>query len=654
MAARTTVTVVPMGDADTFNDRLAEAEHDGRTTLAELLREQPALGLQPLQPLLDTPVVHLSVQVGRAAPDQAVYLPPGVLPAASAPAGAAAEPEDALALPAAGEPPRPEDRHPEVIDDATAVRIAYDEEIQNAVQFLQADLSVLVRCEKLLVEHLALEVAGRCGRQVYTVPAEAATARRPADATGGRRQQILIELQAAVRDCGKRDMILVAHLDLLAGGSDATLGAEARELIDVLYERSKVVLLAFVDPSLVIPEVLANRFAVRIDVEILPKDVMSETGKPMPTGMALVTRAEAERFDRFDAIQLHKHIAGLSAVRLRHAMIYAGRAHPSGGDFQDLLNVLRRFKANTTASSFEVPNVSLDDIGGYREVREELEAAITLLNEPDKIPKKYRSELVPKGFIFFGPPGTGKTLFAKAVATKMNATILVVSGPEVTDMYVGESERKIREIFAEARRNAPSVIVFDEIDSIAGRRSGGQDGGSRAGNAIVAQLLTEMDGFRPDVPVLIIGTTNRLDIIDDALLRPSRFRPIAIGLPNPEARREIATKHADHFEIDVSPMLLDRIGDVTHGMNGDQIRSIFRDARAHQLLNDPHGVVRPADLGTVVGRLRRGEHTKDQSTAATPPVRPGPAAGSTGDDVTVVLYVPPAEAAAEPELETSA
>ncbi|GID93439.1 ATP-binding protein [Amorphoplanes digitatis] len=636
MAPRTTVRVVPLGDRQAFADRIAEAEHDGRTTLGDLLREGPALALQPLDGLAGTPVVSLSVEIVDPGPDQPLYRPPGMVVDGTAAAAPPADPgPPAEQRPMEGA--RPAAGHPEVIDEATTVRIAYDEQIRQTAEYLAADLSVLVRCEKLLVEHLALEMAGRSGHHVKVIPAESAGGKPSGVLAGGgagRRQQILTELQVAVRHCGKRDVIVVAHLDLLAGGSDAALGAEARELIDVLYERSKVVLLAFVDPSLVIPEVLANRFAVRVDIDILPREVLAESGEPIPIGTALVTRDEAERFEGFQPVQFYKHIAGLNAVRLRHAMIYASHVHPRGV-FQDLLDELRKFKARTTASSFEVPNVTLDDIGGYGDVRKELLRALALLNEPERIPKKFRSELLPKGFIFYGPPGTGKTLFAKAVATAMNATILVVSGPEVTDMYVGESERKVREIFAEARRNAPSIIVFDEIDSIASRRSGREDGGSRAGNAIVAQLLTEMDGFRPEVQVLIIGTTNRLDIIDEALLRPSRFRAVAIGLPDRDARREIAAVHARHFQVTVRDAVLDRMALVTRDMNGDEIRSIFRDARVDQLLTSPDGDVGPDRLGTVVGRLRQGRHQRDlnREQGASDHPEADPPATETDDDV---------------------
>jgi transitional endoplasmic reticulum ATPase len=172
------------------------------------------------------------------------------------------------------------------------------------------------------------------------------------------------------------------------------------------------------------------------------------------------------------------------------------------------------------------------------------------------------------------------------------------------------------------------VIVFDEFDSIASRRSGREDGGSRAGNAIVAQLLTELDGFRPEVPVLVIGTTNRLDIIDEALLRPSRFRPVHIDLPDETARRAIAMVHAKHFGVPVSPSVLERIALATAGMNGDEIRSVFRDAGADALIGDPPKPVTPRRLGELVGALRRAGQERDVSRSqrgAAPARAPGTA-----------------------------
>jgi transitional endoplasmic reticulum ATPase len=290
--------------------------------------------------------------------------------------------------------------------------------------------------------------------------------------------------------------------------------------------------------------------------------------------------------------------------------------------FRKLVAELQLFKAKTS-NSFVVPDVGFGAIGGYDDVKAELLAALDIINGSGDLPDDLRNELVPRGFIFHGPPGTGKTLFAKAAASRLGATIIVVSGPEVTDKYVGESERKIRRLFAEARRNAPSVVVFDEFDSIAVSRTGGDDGGSRAGNAIVAQLLTELDGFRPEVPVLIIGTTNRLDLIDEALLRPSRFRPIHIGLPELEARRAIAAHHADHFGVRVDDDLLDAIAAATDRLSGDDIRSLFRDARAGEHV----GARVPADayrLGELVGQLRLGKQERQLARGTGRPVLPGP------------------------------
>jgi transitional endoplasmic reticulum ATPase len=595
--------------------------HEPELRLRQLLADLPALSLEPItEELLEFRVARLRITVAEPPAGAALYWPPGMAVNGSVPVAAPVPVAQAAPAPApTGGGAKPTTEHPTEIDEPDAVRIAHDEEITRAAAYLDSGLSVLIRCEKLVVEHLADEIPKRCGRKAYLVQAATGSgARDPLGMSGGRRQELLAGLQEAVRGADPRlHVVVVPHLDLLAGGSDAQLSTEARELTDVLYERSKCVLLAFVDPSLVIPEVLANRFAVRLAVDILPREVPTRDPRVrVPIGRALVTADEAALFKLDDPAALYKHVAGMNAVRLRHALRYAYHQHRhAGSSFEQLLAELRTFKA-ATSSAFEVPNVPFERIGGYHEVRAELEHALALIKSADALPARLRQELVPRGFIFHGPPGTGKTLFAKAVATAFEATILVVSGPEVTDMYVGESERKVREIFAEARRNAPAVVVFDEFDAIASRRTGRDDGGSRAGNAIVAQLLTEMDGFRPEVQVLVIGTTNRLDIIDDALLRPSRFKPIQIDLPDVDARREIAAVHAKYFEVAVTGELLDRIAIATDRMNGDEIRSIFRDARANELVGDPP---RPADarrLGELVGILRRTTQTRDAGRAA--------------------------------------
>lgn len=622
-------------DPDAFYSRYLMAEADEPDlTLGGLLHDQPALCLQQFDPAyLALKLSRLILRLVQPGPETPLYVPPGTslaeFAAAVEPRGEPADADEAaVTVAAAGLVPADEisndqaDKgYPIQLSDRQAVLVAHAAEIAQAASYLDGGLSVLIRCEKLLVEHLADEIAARSGRSARLI--------RPLPQGGpgggpeliglggGRRADAMAALQQAVAEAASADVIVIPHLDLLAGGTDATLGNEARELTDLLYERSERVILAFTDPSLIIPEVLANRFAIRLGIDILPRMVRLPGGGPVPVGRALVTQTEADLFTGFDATALYKHIAGMNAVRLRHGLRFAYHQHTTGDQqrpgFADLLQQLRVFKARTS-SAFEVPDVPLEAIGGYEDVKAELERALMIIGgaaaDELKLPDRLRHDLVPRGFIFHGPPGTGKTLFAKAIASKLEATILVVSGPEITDMYVGESERKLRDLFSEARRNAPAVLVFDEFDSIAGKRTGRDDGGSRAGNAIVAQLLTELDGFRPEVPVLIIGTTNRIDIIDDALLRPSRFRPIKIDLPDEAARRAIARVHAEHFEIQASDALLDLIATATEGMNGDEIRSIFRDARADELVGDRR---RPdaCRLGELIGALRMAHQQRE-------------------------------------------
>ncbi|MEM4772889.1 MAG: AAA family ATPase, partial [Nanoarchaeales archaeon] len=223
----------------------------------------------------------------------------------------------------------------------------------------------------------------------------------------------------------------------------------------------------------------------------------------------------------------------------------------------------------------EVPRVKWSDIGGLNQVKQELKEVV-------EWPLKYRSIYrklgiePPKGILLYGPPGTGKTLLAKAVANESGANFIAIKGPEIFSKWFGESEKLIREIFRKARQVAPTIIFFDEIDSIAPRR--GYYMGTRAVDSIVNQLLTELDGISSRGDVIVIAATNRPDIVDPALLRPGRIdRIIYVPSPDYEARLEILKIHTRDMPLD-SDVNLEEIAKNTEGYSGADLELLVKEA----------------------------------------------------------------------------
>lgn len=224
----------------------------------------------------------------------------------------------------------------------------------------------------------------------------------------------------------------------------------------------------------------------------------------------------------------------------------------------------------------QVPNIKWDDIGGLENAKQELiEAVEWPLKYPDNFDKFGINP--PKGVLLYGPPGTGKTLLAKAVANESKANFIAVKGPELLSKWVGESEKGVREVFRKARQTAPTVIFFDEIDSIASVRGGGATD-SGVTQRVVNQLLTEIDGMEELQDVSVIAATNRVDIIDPALVRPGRFdRHIQVEDPNEAARLEIFNVHTKEMPL-ADDVDLKYLAKNTEGYVGADIEAVCREA----------------------------------------------------------------------------
>ena len=239
-------------------------------------------------------------------------------------------------------------------------------------------------------------------------------------------------------------------------------------------------------------------------------------------------------------------------------------------DFREALKEVRPSALREV--QVQVPNVSWDDVGGLTELKEELREAV-------EWPLKYKEAFdfvnveAPKGILLHGPPGTGKTLIAKALAKMTESNFISIKGPELLSKWVGESEKGVREIFRKARQVAPCIIFLDEVDALVPRRgSGGSE--SHVTQNVVSQILTEIDGLEELHNVLIIGATNRLDIVDEALLRPGRFDRI-IEVPNPDSkgREQIFKIHTKKKPL-ADNVSISKLVELTNGFSGAEIAAV--------------------------------------------------------------------------------
>ena len=487
----------------------------------------------------------------------------------------------------------PEADLPTELSTGQAVEAAYAETLAEVASQLGRGLPVLVESDKELAPFLFANLRDRLrpiGLRCLYLDGRPREGDQSAGPAPGFVASMLNQLRDAVRGAVERRVVVLPHLDLLTT-SQGGLTSEAREVIPLLYENPELVWLGFKDPSFPLPGVIENLFPHRQSLLGIPRHRLSK----------LVTRREARKFgESFNPWALYKYVSGVNAVRLRRLLsTLEGEDYPS-----DPKRVYRQLRQATLVGSLEVPEVDLElGIGGYGRVKTRLRAEIL-----DVLARKERTtdptevarleSLIPRGMIFWGPPGTGKTLFAKAMAATLGAAVTIVSGPELKSRWVGESEENLRQIFRRARQSAPALIVFDELDSFASAR--GTYTGSGVEHSMVNQLLTEMDGFHREEMVFVVGTTNFVEALDPALLRPGRFE-FQLHIPYPEAddRRAILGLYDTSMRLDLSSEALEFAVRQTGGQvegapigtrhSGDHLNALCRAIARIRLREDAEG-----------------------------------------------------------------
>ena len=388
------------------------------------------------------------------------------------------------------------------------------------------------------------------------------------------------------------------------GDVEKRVVAQMLSLMDGLKSRGKVVVIAATNmPNLLDP---ALRRPGRFDREI-------ELGVPSQEGRHEILKIHTRHMPLDKSVNLkeisrvtHGFVgADLSALAKEAAMIVLRRILPelkkdgveedepvpkeilqkiviTQKDFIESLKIVRPSAMREVF--VETPDVSWKDIGGLEEIKDKLKEAVEW---PIKNPEIFKRMGIrpPRGILLYGPPGTGKTMLAKAVAKESEANFISIKGPELLSKWVGESEKAVRELFRKARQTAPTIIFFDEVDSLVPRR-GFDQSESRATERVVNQMLTELDGLESLNDVVVIGATNRPDIIDPAFLRQGRFdRIIQTPVPDAESRKKIFEVHAQKMPL-AKDVDIDKLAKKTKGYVGSDIEGVCREAAMAALRED--------------------------------------------------------------------
>ncbi len=403
-------------------------------------------------------------------------------------------------------------------------------------------------------------------------------------------------------------IIFIDEIDAIAPKREEVVGEVERRIVsqlltlmDGLKSRGQVVVIAAtnrpnsIDPALRRP----GRFDREIEIGVPDKKGRKEILQIHTRGMPLEKdvnlddlAATTYGFVGADLQMLCKE-AAMKVVRRILPKIDLSREIPSNilenlsvtkNDFQNALKEIQPSALREVL--IEIPNVKWEQIGGLEDIKKEFKEAVELPIKRPEVFTKLGIRPV-RGILLYGPPGTGKTLLAKAVATESEANFIAIRGPELISKWVGDSEKGVREIFRKARSASPCIIFFDEIDAIAPARGGEESEGNRMTERLVNTLLAEMDGLQNLKDVVVIGATNRIDVIDSALLRPGRFdKMLMIPAPDEKTRLEIFKVHIAKMPL-AKNVNLNELARKTEGYSGADIEGLCREAGMNALRDSP-------------------------------------------------------------------
>lgn len=272
-------------------------------------------------------------------------------------------------------------------------------------------------------------------------------------------------------------------------------------------------------------------------------------------------------------------------------------------------NVMNFGKSTAKATNKADNKTTFRDVAGLKEERAELEGVVDFLKDPQKYTRV--GARIPKGVLLVGPPGTGKTLLAKATAGEAGVPFYSISGSDFVEMFVGVGASRVRDLFGEAKKNSPCIIFIDEIDAVARRRGSGMGGGHDEREQTLNQILVEMDGFGPNQGIIVMAATNRVDILDPAILRPGRFdRKVFVGKPDVQGREEILKVHARNKPL-AEDVNLQTTARTTAGFSGADLENLLNEA-AINAATSGRAYIKQSDIDKAFIKVGIGEEKKSR------------------------------------------